>query len=180
MDKVLLISETTLKKYTLINDNVDGMYLLPAIQSAQDIDLDTVIGPVLNKKLQSLVADGSIGNTEWANYKFLLDEYVTPYLCWQVMSTIQVALNFKMTNSGVVENQDERKSRLDYASSKALKDQYDKYANSYAMKLKNYLCANCNKYPEYKQTLNYEREERPRLCSIFLEDDDCGYNYIGK
>ena len=38
MKNVLLISEATLKKYTLINDNMDGVYILPAIQMAQDID----------------------------------------------------------------------------------------------------------------------------------------------
>ena len=38
-NKVLLISEQTLKTYTLIGDNVDGKYILPAIQTAQDIDL---------------------------------------------------------------------------------------------------------------------------------------------
>ena len=38
MEKVLLISENTLKKYTLINDNVDSKYILPAIQITQDCD----------------------------------------------------------------------------------------------------------------------------------------------
>lgn len=180
MNKVLLISEKTLKKYTLINDNVDGMYILPAIQMAQDVDLDTIIGPVLNKKLQQLVKTGDIVKSEFSNYKFLLDEYVTPYLCWQVMTNIQIAVNYKISNSGVVDNYDERKNRLDYTHSKALSDQYQKYANSYATKLKNYLCANSSKYPEYHQMENYEREEEPRLCAIFLEDDDCGCNYIGK
>lgn len=178
INKVLLISEQTLKKYTLINDNVDGMYILPAIQSAQDIDLDTIIGPVLNNKLQQLVKNSDIVQPKYEKYKVLLDEYVTPYLCWQVMTNIQIAVNFKLSNSGVVENYDERKNRLDYTHSKALSDQYQKYANAYATKLKNYLCANSNQYPEYHQTLNREGEESPRLCSIYLEDDDCcDYKY---
>lgn len=178
INKVLLISEQTLKKYTLINDNVDGMYILPAIQSAQDIDLDTIIGPVLNNKLQQLVKNSDIVQPKYEKYKVLLDEYVTPYLCWQVMTNIQIAVNFKLSNSGVVENYDERKNRLDYTHSKALSDQYQKYANAYATKLKNYLCSNSNQYPEYHQTLNHEGEESPRLCSIYLEDDDCcDYKY---
>lgn len=178
MKKVLLISETTLKKYTLINDNIDGMYILPAIQSAQDIDLDTIIGPVLNKKLQSLVANSDILEPKYSDYKLLLDEYITPYLCWQVMTSIQIALDYKFTNSGMIDNYDEKKNRLDYTKSKALSDQYQKYANSYALKLKDYLCANSGKYPEYHQTEYRRGEELPRLCSIFLEDDDCcDYRY---
>ena len=58
---------------------------------------------------------------------------------------------------------------LDYSNSKTLIDQYQKYANSYALKLKNYLCSNSSKYPEYHQCVNHQREEMPRLCSIFLE-----------
>lgn len=178
MKKVLLISEATLKKYTLINDNIDGMYLLPAISSAQDIDLDTIIGPVLNRKLQTLVGNNDILLDTNSKYKTLLDEYVTPYMCWQVMNSIQIALDYKFTNSGMIQNEDERKNRLDYTKSKALADQYQKYANAYALKLKNYLCANSNLYPEYKQTLNNEYEESPRLCSIYLEDDTCcDYKY---
>ena len=46
---VMLISEATLKKYTLLNDNVDGKYILPAIKMSQDIDLETLIGtPIVN------------------------------------------------------------------------------------------------------------------------------------
>jgi hypothetical protein len=170
METVLLISEATLKSYSLINDNVDGMYLFPAIQSAQDIDLDTVIGTALNLKLQDLVKTGEINTDKYAAYRELLDQYITPYLCWQVMSTVQTAINYKMTNSGVIENQDENKTKLDFYNARLLQDQYTKYANSYALKLKNYLCTNSSKYPEYHKCINHQGEEMPRLCSIFLED----------
>ena len=80
MEKVLLISENTLKKYTLINDNVDSKYILPAIQITQDCDLDTLIGTVLNNKIQSLVRDNSIAQPENEHYQELLDEYRRKYL----------------------------------------------------------------------------------------------------
>lgn len=177
---ILLVSEKTLKERTLINDNVDGQYILPAIQICQDVDLQTVIGPVLVKKLQSLVADGAIENEENKKYKDLLDNYITPYMCWQTMTAIQINLNFKMTNSGMIQNQDDRKYNIDYRSGKELMAQYEKYANAYAMKLKNFLCANVNKFPEYRQCENYESEEDPMLCSIFLPGTSKRYSYIGK
>lgn len=180
MNNVLLVSEKTLKERTLINDNVDGVYILPAIQFCQDVDLDTVIGPVLNKKLQSLVSDGSIKDEENEKYKRLLEDYITPYMCWQVMSAIQVNINFKLSNSGVVQNQDDRKYNVDYRAGKELIAQYEKNANAYAMKLKNFLCAHSNDYPEYKQCENYEGEEEPMLCSIFLPGTSNRYSYIGK
>lgn len=168
MNKVLLISEETLKTYTLVNDNVDGKYILPAIQTAQDIDLETLIGKALLNKLCSLVEDGSIvDNTD---YKLLLDEYITPYLCWQVLSTIQIGLNYKFSNSGMISNDDERKSKLDYKNNQLLQEQYKHYADSYAIKMKDYLCSNSNKYPEYHQCLNYSHAEDVELCGIYLGD----------
>lgn len=181
MDNVLLISEKTLKERTLISNNIDGVYLLPAIQMTQDVDLDTVIGPVLNKKLQSLVGDGSISDDENEKYKKLLDTYITPYMCWQVMTAVQLNINFKLTNSGTIQNQDDKKLAVDYRAGKELMAQYQKYANSYAQKLKNFLCSHSNDYPEYKQSENYEREEETQLCSIFLGDiPHRNKGYIGK
>ena len=49
--KVLLISENTLKQDSLINNNVDSVYLLPAIQVAQDQGLQQIIGSKLYEKI---------------------------------------------------------------------------------------------------------------------------------
>lgn len=180
MEKVLLISESTLKKYTIINSNISGIYLTPAIQMAQSVDLENAIGPVLTHKLENLVADGTIESEENKKYKDLLDIYVTPYLCWQVMSAIQININYKLSNSGVIQNQDERKTAIDYRSGKELMAQYEKYANAFGQKLKNFLCAHVNDYPEYRQCENYEYEDSLPLCSIYLGEDYNRHNYIGK
>lgn len=165
MNKVLLISEKTIKKYTLINDNIDGEYLLPAIQMSQDVDLDTTIGTKLNKKIQDLVLTNEINTEANVHYKKLLEEYITPYLCWLVMANVQVAVNYKFTNSGMVENYDENKQRLGYQDSKALSVQYDKYATAYGAKLKDYLIDNSNLYPEY---FACDNTDNLQLCAIHL------------
>lgn len=175
MNKVLLISEETLKTYSLVNDNIDGKYLLPAIQTAQDIDLETLIGKALLDKLCKLVETGEIVND--SKYRTLLDDYITPYLVWQVMSNLQLGINYKLSNSGVITNDDERKSRLDYRNNQLLQEQYKHYADSYAIKLKDYLCS--GDYPEYYQCLNYSHAEDVELCGIYLGDINInrGYKY---
>lgn len=175
MNKVLLISEETLKTYSLVNDNIDGKYLLPAIQTAQDIDLETLIGKALLDKLCKLVETGEIVNN--SKYKTLLDDYITPYLVWQVMSNLQLGINYKLSNSGVITNDDERKSRLDYRNNQLLQEQYKHYADSYAIKLKDYLC--CGDYPEYHQCVNHSHAEDVELCGIYLGDINInrGYKY---
>lgn len=178
-NKVLLISESTLKKYTMCNDNLDSKYVLPAISITQDCDLDTIIGPALNRRLQALVENGDINEEKNSAYKNLLDEYITPYLCWQVMAAIQVNINYKLTNSGTIQNNDDKKSNIDFNNGNALITQYEHYAQSYANKLSRYLLKNVNLFPEYRQCENFEYSEQPQLCSIYLPED--GYDgYIGK
>lgn len=175
MNKVLLISEETLKTYSLVNDNIDGKYLLPAIQTAQDIDLETLIGKALLDKLCKLVETGEIVNN--SKYRTLLDDYITPYLVWQVMSNLQLGINYKLSNSGVITNDDERKSRLEYKNNQLLQAQYKHYADSYAIKLKDYLCS--GDYHEYHQCLNHSHAEDVELCGIYLGDINInrGYKY---
>lgn len=181
MNKVLLLSETTLKKYSNLSDNTDGKYIQTAIQTTQDIDLQNIIGPALVDKLEMLVEDGSIYSDSNKNYYVLLDEYITPYMIWQTMSALQVVLNYKIANSGVYQNQDERKTGLTYRENQALQDQYTRYANSYAAKLKNYLCHNSSKYPEYHTVINGESEEDIPTYGIFLGDIPTNrHSYIGK
>lgn len=178
--KILLISEETLKSYTLINDNLDGKYLLPSIQLAQEIDLENLIGECLLTKLTDLAGSGDIWLDEWVDYKTLLDDYITPYLCWQVMSTIQPSINYKLSNSGVIGNDDTNKSRIDFKNSQLLEQQYKNNANAFAIKMKNYLCANVNKFPEYSKVINYEYAEDVPTYGIYLGDVNIDRSYLYK
>lgn len=182
MTKVLLINEQTLKRYSAINDNVDSTYLLPAIQNAQDIDLDTILGTVLCNKIKNMVADGTITSEENKKYKDLLDNYITDYLVWQTMSQIQIFINYKLSNSGVIENNDDKKSRIGYNESNALSSQYERYASSYANKLTNYLIKHVQMFPEYTKCENYQYSMDSRLCDIYLENIPAinRRKYIGK
>lgn len=166
MTKVFLISEETIKKYSLVNNNVDGKYISSAIQAAQDIDLQTIIGEALVNRLCLLVETGDISNN--TNYKLLLDKYITPYMIWQVMSTVQIGLNYKLVNSGVITNEDTNKSHLDYKNNQLLIEQYKSYANSYAIKLKSYLDCNSGLYPEYSECVNNQHAEDIGVCGIYF------------
>ena len=85
-------------------------------------------------------------------------------ICWLVTSNVQIAINYKFTNSGVIDNYDEHKQRLSYNDSTALLNQYQHYANAYATKLTDYLCDNHAKYPEYKHCDTDDLQ----LCNIYL------------
>jgi hypothetical protein len=43
---IQLISETTLKKRTVVNENVNAKYINPSIETAQEMGLQPLIGTV--------------------------------------------------------------------------------------------------------------------------------------
>lgn len=152
MSKIYLISEKTLKEDTFINDNIGGEMLNPSIAEAQDISLQEILGTKLLNKVLGLVETGDIKNDEYADYKALLDEYITPYLEWKVMSTIQIPLAYKMRNLGVVQTNDTNVYSAGLKDAQAIADYYDSKASFYSLRLSKYLHANHNKYPEYCST----------------------------
>lgn len=170
MNNVLLISENTIKKYSLINDNLDGKYLLPSIQIAQEVDLVNLIGQKLVDKLCLLVYDGSINEELYADYKLLLDDYITDYLIWQVMVSTQLSVNYKISNSGVYGQDDEHKNRQEYKNAQLLIEQYQRNANAFAKKLKTFIKHNSNKFPEYYNGDCCERPEEIPTYGIYLGD----------
>ena len=149
MARVLLISEKTLKSNGVINNNVDGMYILPAIEYAQDAGLQPIIGTKLYNKLMDLVADGSI--QQETDYKVLLDEYVTPSLLNKVTADIQIPLNYKLRNQGVVQNQTENTIVPTMKDIQYVIQNYEYKAIFYGNRLSDYLIANKCKFPEYSK-----------------------------
>ena len=177
MDKVLLISVETLKKQSLLGANLDGVYIYPCIVLAQDLDLTNIIGPALVNKLCNLVASGEIDTS--TDYKFLLDNYVTNYLVWSVSYNLIPAINYKLQNAGVSTATDTQRQTLDYNSSKNLAEQMKNYSDAYATKMRDYLCHNSAKFPEYHQFVNCEGAQAPQRCGIVFDDDHncCDYLY---
>ena len=147
MARVFLISEATMKKNSVVNNNVDGMYLLPAIEFAQDAGLQPIIGTKLYNKLMDLVENGSI--TGSIDYKYLLDEYITPYLINKVTADIQIPLSFKLRNQGVVQQTDANTYVPSMKDIQYVIQNYENKANFYSNRLSDYLKANRKKYPEY-------------------------------
>lgn len=147
MARVFLISTETLKKNSIINNNVDDMYILPAIEFAQDSGLQPLLGTKLYNKLMDLVEDGSI--TESTDYKNLLDEYITPYLINKVTADIQLPLAYKLRNQGVVQQTGDNTYIPSLRDTQYVIQNYENKATFYGNRLSDYLKANRSKYPEY-------------------------------
>lgn len=147
MVSVFLISEQTLKADSLINDNTGTEFIRPAIELAQDIHLQELIGTKLLNKICSLVQNDTI--VQYPDYKALLDEYITPYLEWMVTSLIQLPIAFKTRNLGVIQTNDDRVNNLGLKDVQVLEQYYANKAAFYATRMSKFLKANTNIYPEY-------------------------------
>ena len=147
MARVFLLSVKTLKENSVVNNNVDEMYVLPAIEYAQDAGLQPLIGTKLYNKLMDIVEDGSI--SELDNYKFLLDEYITPYLVNKVTADIQIPLAFKLRNQGVIQQTGENTYTPTMKDLQYVMQNYENKANFYGNRLSDYLRANRTNFPEY-------------------------------
>ena len=92
MTNTFLISEAQIRNYTDIEDNIDSALIKNGIREAQDIKLQTVLGPLLTEKLYSLVDAGTVGDSANAAYKTLLDSYVQNMLIyasyWYILDTV--------------------------------------------------------------------------------------------
>lgn len=148
--KVFLISEDVLKSETVINDNVGSEYLKPSIETAQDIYLQQLIGSELLDKLYSIVKDNSILNDNNKQYKELLDDHITNYLKYMVLSECTIPLAYKYRNAGIVQSTGDHYQQTTLKDAQMVAQHYTIRANFYAERMSKFLCANSDKFPEYR------------------------------
>ena len=150
MNRVLLISEDTLKCETIINDNTGSEYIRPAIETSQDIYLQQLIGSELLDKIYELVATNKIVEEE--NYKTLLDDYITQYLKYKVLAEVVIPLAYKYRNAGIVTTTNDNVQTTSLRDAQLVQNHYEMRANFYAERMTKYLYTNDGLFPEYKST----------------------------
>jgi hypothetical protein len=106
--EVLLISETKLKAFTTINQNVDMAILVYGIFMAQELGLQTLIGTKGYEYYQNLVRDVQVsGATMSQADRIMLEDYIAPYLVhrayWEVMPEIWARKMNKAITVGTTE-----------------------------------------------------------------------------
>lgn len=148
MNKTLLTSEKYIKGITPIDENMAGSYLLDAVLVAQEEDLQTVIGTAMLRKLQSLVEDGTIAETDNAAYKELLDDYIQPYLAYDSVVRLLPCTENKIVNMGVMRAYDEKLTNVQ--DTEKVADWFVSRADFRRLVLIKWLQTNRKLFPELK------------------------------
>lgn len=102
MTNTFLISETQIRNYTDIEDNVDTALIKNGIREAMDINLQPLIGTLLYEKIISLVDAGTIDDSANANYKTLLDDYIQNMLIYASYYYILDSVYIRARNNGLL------------------------------------------------------------------------------
>ena len=168
-NRVLVISEDTIRTYSEISDNIWGKSLLPAIKSAQDIYLQGFLGSCLYIKILDLIGDGSIVAPENIAYKDLLDDYIEPYMVERVIADLIPIVGSKIANLGIFKSQDEYASTVSAGEVDRLQYLHITKADFYAKRMQHYLKVHREAYPEL-ECCGCGADVKPNLESA----EDCG------
>ena len=144
-NKVLLISENTIKDNSVVTANLDGKYIQSAIKNAQDMCLLPLLGSQLLNEIYAQVQDDDIED----RIKVLLDDYIQPILLNAAISNIIVNVSLKIKNTGLVNTNDTNVSNVSIKDVQWMKQQYDYNVDFYNNRCKEYLIQNREMYKEW-------------------------------
>lgn len=144
--RVRLISEKTIKEFSLLDDNTSFDYIAPTLDYVQDMKMVELLGINLYTDIKEAVNNGAVS----AEYKTLLDDHIKPILLWNVMSYIQVPLNWKFRNQGMANNNNENSSNMNLGDIQYTKNFFENTAHFYEQQMADYLRKNHSKYPLLK------------------------------
>jgi hypothetical protein len=154
MAYALLISTEDVKKFTIVNGNLDADDFIEYIKISQDITIQNYLGSKLYQKLQTLILNNDINQAGFVDYKNLLTVYVKPMLIhWAMVYYLPFAA-YTLSNKGLFKHTSESATNVDKAEVDFLVEKERDIAESYTQRFIDFMCYNMNTYPEYNNNNN--------------------------
>lgn len=150
---------------TSLDANISDKYLLQTILEVQDIKLQQYLGTRLYRSLLEKVDNNDVDGI----YKTLLDDYITYFLQYEVLSELVFVTSYKTGNAGTVEATDEKLTQVRMNEIVLLKNFYEKKANFYAKRLVNFLVENIRSIEELSDNCGCSYDIQPNLDKNSIE-----------
>lgn len=148
MATVLLISETKLKNFTTINQNIDMALLTSCIYMAQELGLQTLIGTKGYDYYTNLVKAVQLsGATMSQPDKIMLDDYIAPYLIHRAYYEAMPEIFARKMNKAIVVGNTEQGSSVDLKGMAYLRDIEQSRYEFYAQRMLDRIQAYSGDYP---------------------------------
>jgi hypothetical protein len=152
--KAIFITANDLKRYSIVNGNVDNDKFMQFIEIAQDIHIQNYLGTDLYNKFQTIILNSTINNVVNADYKFLLDTYIKSMLVhWAMVEYLPFAA-YTVANGGVYKHTSETSQSVDKNEIDFLVEKQRNTAQHYTRRFIDYMCFNSATYPEYNSNSN--------------------------
>jgi hypothetical protein len=149
-DSVLLVTKDDIYKYTSVSGNVDVDKISPFIKVAQDIEIQTVLGTALYQRILTDVRNDSLTG----DYETLLLQYVQPMLIHYAVADLMQFHGYEISNAGIVRNSPENTILPDKNEIDTIVSRQRKIAETYRLRLVDYLTYYPQLFPEYTANQN--------------------------
>ena len=169
---IYLTSENFIRSNVNINDEVHGKYIQAAMREAQDINLQSILGTRLLKKLQELVKTNTIEDSGNTIYKECVDK-CQYYLLYVVTARLMAITGVHVGNFGPSQNVDENMQSLRLSDIFEMEQYYLNKADHYCLELQNWLLEN------YKELPELTKKKVSQLNSNLYSSASCGLNLGG-
>jgi hypothetical protein len=150
MATVLLISETKLKAYSTLNQNIDMALLVSTIYMAQELGLQTLIGTKGYDYYMELVKSVQLsGGTMSQADSIMLNEYIAPYLIHRSFYEAMPEVFARKMNKAITIGNTEQGSSIDIKGMSYLREIEQGRYEFYAQRLLDRVQAFPSDYPWY-------------------------------
>lgn len=162
MANTLFVTEDKLKSFTGIEENVDPNILYPYVLQAQDLMIQTTLGTKLYNTIENYIIDYITNDVAIpVAYKTLLDDYIVNTTIYYAYAFALPHIKYRTTNKGLLSGTSEVGEGVSLDEVQFLLNKIEKSAQFYNERLKDYLVAYQENYPEYT-TYNNKDGMAPR------------------
>lgn len=164
----LFITEDKLKSFTGIDQNVDPEILYPFVIQSQDLYVQSTLGTKLYNALKTYVNDFVTNQTPIPQaYKTLLDDYVANMVVYYTYYLALPHIKYKTTAKGLMSGTSEVGETISLEEVQFLMNKVNSTAQFYNERLRDFLVAYQEDYPEYQSYTNKDGMSPRRGTSYF-------------
>jgi len=146
MDKINFLTIDLLKQIVPISMNVDAMLLEPFIPTAEEMNVNPILGLALTNELLVAIESGVVtGNT-----LTLLNDYIIPASAWSTFYEAAPFIIYRSVNAGITKKQSDNSTALDQSEFAVYRQSINDKSVFYLNRLINYLEDNKALYPNYR------------------------------
>lgn len=141
--KPLFVSASTIKKYGVLENNVDDKLISQTILMVQDIQLQQILGSDLYNEICTQINASSITAANLT----LLNEYIRDFIINATIAEGAIVFNYRFSNKGVVTQNSENQNPVSQRELDLIEQKWGRMAEFYAKRLNGYLTENSFTYP---------------------------------